>query len=72
MLLSKFVRWEEKREDSGVKWTFLEHKGPVFAPNYEPLPKNVRFYYDGNSYFRLFNFLMMYYYLSTQWFGAVI
>ncbi|XP_059163308.1 DNA topoisomerase I, mitochondrial-like [Physella acuta] len=39
--------WEEKREDSGVKWTFLEHKGPVFAPNYEPLPKNVRFYYDG-------------------------
>ncbi|KAI8790710.1 DNA topoisomerase I, mitochondrial, partial [Biomphalaria glabrata] len=39
--------WEEKREDTGVKWTFLEHKGPLFAPKYDPLPKNVRFYYDG-------------------------
>ncbi|CAG5135291.1 unnamed protein product, partial [Candidula unifasciata] len=39
--------WEEQREDNTVKWTFLEHKGPVFAPAYEPLPKSVRFYYDG-------------------------
>ena len=28
------------------KWTFLEHKGPVFAPLYERVPKNVRFYYE--------------------------
>ncbi|KAF8567646.1 hypothetical protein P879_04197 [Paragonimus westermani] len=27
--------WEEKKLDTGVKWTFLEHKGPVFAPPYE-------------------------------------
>ena len=40
-------RWEEEKVDNGVKWTFLQHKGPVFAPLYEPLPKNVRFYYDG-------------------------
>lgn len=25
----------------------MEHKGPVFAPPYEPLPKNVRFIYNG-------------------------
>ncbi|GFS25449.1 DNA topoisomerase 1 [Elysia marginata] len=39
--------WEEERVDESVKWNFLEHKGPVFAPNYEPLPKNVKFYYEG-------------------------
>uniref|UniRef100_H2Y8H4 DNA topoisomerase I n=1 Tax=Ciona savignyi TaxID=51511 RepID=H2Y8H4_CIOSA len=41
--------WEEKdnAKDSGVKWKFLEHKGPVFAPPYEPLPKTVQFKYDG-------------------------
>lgn len=32
-----------------MKWNFLEHKGPVFAPAYEPLPKNVRFEYDGRT-----------------------
>lgn len=42
-----FFRWEEEKRDDGVKWTFLEHKGPVFAPPYEPLPDNVRFFYDG-------------------------
>uniref|UniRef100_A0A3Q2NRB8 DNA topoisomerase I n=1 Tax=Fundulus heteroclitus TaxID=8078 RepID=A0A3Q2NRB8_FUNHE len=35
------------RYTDGVKWKFLEHKGPVFAPPYEPLPSNVKFYYDG-------------------------
>lgn len=40
-------RWEEERYTDGVKWKFLEHKGPVFAPPYEPLPSNVKFYYDG-------------------------
>ncbi|XP_072376815.1 DNA topoisomerase 1-like [Diabrotica undecimpunctata] len=33
----------------GVKWTFLEHNGPVFAPDYERLPKHVKFYYDGKE-----------------------
>ncbi|XP_076449754.1 DNA topoisomerase I, mitochondrial-like [Babylonia areolata] len=39
--------WEEEKRDDGVKWTFLEHQGPVFAPPYEPLPKDIKFYYDG-------------------------
>lgn len=43
-------RWEEERYTDGVKWKFLEHKGPVFAPPYEPLPSNVKFYYDGLSF----------------------
>lgn len=45
-LLHRF-RWEEDKREDGVKWTFLEHKGPVFAPPYERLPKSVRFEYDG-------------------------
>ena len=40
-------RWEEERYPEGIKWKFLEHSGPVFAPPYEPLPENVKFYYDG-------------------------
>jgi len=39
--------WEEEKRDDGKKWTFLEHKGPVFAPDYEPLPKDVQFFYNG-------------------------
>merc|ERR1712045_954628 len=39
--------WEEDKKDDGKKWYFLEHNGPLFAPEYERLPKNVRFYYDG-------------------------
>ncbi|KAJ8920577.1 hypothetical protein NQ315_004716 [Exocentrus adspersus] len=39
-------RWEEEKKDDGVKWSFLEHKGPVFAPPYEPLPSSVKFYYN--------------------------
>nr|CAH7734718.1 unnamed protein product [Callosobruchus chinensis] len=42
-------RWEEEKRDDGVKWTFLEHKGPVFAPPYERLPSDVKFYYDGKE-----------------------
>uniref|UniRef100_A0A1B6KCH3 DNA topoisomerase I n=1 Tax=Graphocephala atropunctata TaxID=36148 RepID=A0A1B6KCH3_9HEMI len=38
--------WEEEKKPDGVKWNFLEHKGPVFAPPYEPLPHNVKFYYN--------------------------
>ncbi|XP_018123800.1 DNA topoisomerase I, mitochondrial isoform X3 [Xenopus laevis] len=40
-------RWEEDHYEDGVKWKFLEHKGPYFAPPYEPLPDDVTFYYDG-------------------------
>uniref|UniRef100_A0A4W4FE91 DNA topoisomerase I n=1 Tax=Electrophorus electricus TaxID=8005 RepID=A0A4W4FE91_ELEEL len=43
----KWKWWEEERYTDGVKWKFLEHKGPVFAPAYEPLPSNIKFYYDG-------------------------
>ena len=46
---SETWKWweEEKKDDSEVKWNFLEHKGPIFAPQYERLPSNVKFYYDG-------------------------
>jgi DNA topoisomerase-1 len=27
----------------------LEHKGPVFAPPYEPLPDSIKFFYDGKE-----------------------
>ncbi|XP_037938310.1 DNA topoisomerase 1 [Teleopsis dalmanni] len=39
--------WEEEKRADGVKWNTLEHKGPVFAPLYERVPKNVRFFYNG-------------------------
>ncbi|CAI2734443.1 unnamed protein product [Schistosoma spindalis] len=38
--------WEEQKKDDGVKWKFLEHKGPLFAPPYERLPSSVHFHYD--------------------------
>ncbi|KAK9888579.1 hypothetical protein WA026_000818 [Henosepilachna vigintioctopunctata] len=41
--------WEEEKKDDGTKWHFLEHKGPVFAPPYECLPSNVKFFYDGEE-----------------------
>ncbi|XP_071448202.1 DNA topoisomerase I, mitochondrial isoform X2 [Hetaerina americana] len=41
--------WEEEKRDDGVKWHFLEHKGPVFAPDYERIPSSVKFYYDGKE-----------------------
>lgn len=37
------------KRDDGKKWDFLEHKGPVFAPDYEVLPDHVRFFYDGRQ-----------------------
>ena len=43
----KWKWWEEERQNDGTKWKFLEHKGPVFAPPYEPLPDHVGFYYGG-------------------------
>ncbi|KAL2093093.1 hypothetical protein ACEWY4_010405 [Coilia grayii] len=39
--------WEEERYEDGIKWRFLEHKGPYFPPEYQPLPDDVRFYYNG-------------------------
>merc|ERR1711936_1284361 len=40
--------WEEDNQlPDGVKWRFLEHKGPYFCTPYEPLPDEVRFWYDG-------------------------
>lgn len=39
--------WEEERPGEGIKWKTLEHNGPVFPPAYEPLPSNVRFFYNG-------------------------
>ncbi|KAJ4442162.1 DNA topoisomerase 1, partial [Periplaneta americana] len=41
--------WEEEKKDDGTKWNFLEHKGPVFAPAYERLPPDVKFFYDGKE-----------------------
>jgi DNA topoisomerase-1 len=42
-------RWWDapKKEDDTIKWTTLEHNGVLFAPPYEPLPKDVKLYYDG-------------------------
>ncbi|XP_051827148.1 DNA topoisomerase I, mitochondrial isoform X2 [Antechinus flavipes] len=42
-------RWQEEKSEDGVKWKQLEHKGPYFAPLYEPLPDEVHFYYDGKA-----------------------
>uniref|UniRef100_T1J4Y8 DNA topoisomerase I n=1 Tax=Strigamia maritima TaxID=126957 RepID=T1J4Y8_STRMM len=39
--------WEEEKYDNGIKWKTLIHKGPVFAPDYEPVPDSVQFSYDG-------------------------
>nr|UWK20497.1 topoisomerase [Trichoderma decipiens] len=36
-----------KKEDDSIKWQNLEHNGVLFAPEYEPLPKHIKMYYDG-------------------------
>ena len=36
-----------KREDDTIKWQTLEHNAVMFAPDYEPLPKNIKLIYDG-------------------------
>merc|ERR1712168_617777 len=41
--------WDEEPLPDGVKWRTLEHKGPYFPPEYEPMPKNVKFYYNGEA-----------------------
>lgn len=44
-----YLRWEEEKYEHGIKWKFLEHNGPYFPPVYQPLPDNIKFYYDGTS-----------------------
>ncbi|XP_065674843.1 DNA topoisomerase I, mitochondrial isoform X2 [Hydra vulgaris] len=39
--------WDEDPHQDGIKWKTLSHEGPYFPPEYEPMPKNVKFYYDG-------------------------
>lgn len=46
-----FCRWEEDSKPDGVKWRTLVHKGPVFAPDYVPLPQTVHFKYSGEVKF---------------------
>ncbi|XP_022045631.2 DNA topoisomerase I, mitochondrial [Acanthochromis polyacanthus] len=41
--------WEEEKYEDGVKWKFLEHNGPYFPPEYQPLPDTVHFYYNGEK-----------------------
>ncbi|XP_038149908.1 DNA topoisomerase I, mitochondrial isoform X1 [Cyprinodon tularosa] len=41
--------WEEEKYEDGVKWKFLEHNGPYFPPEYQPLPDNVNFFYKGEK-----------------------
>nr|UWK20493.1 topoisomerase [Trichoderma aurantioeffusum] len=44
----EFEWWNApKREDDSIKWQNLEHNGVLFAPEYEPLPKHIKMYYDG-------------------------
>ncbi|XP_050954392.1 DNA topoisomerase I, mitochondrial isoform X2 [Labeo rohita] len=45
----KWKWWEEGKLSDSQKWSSLEHKGPYFPPEYEPLPDNVCFYYDGQT-----------------------
>lgn len=43
-----FKWWENPDDfDGEIKWETLEHNGVMFPPAYEPLPKNVKLYYDG-------------------------
>ncbi|XP_074488002.1 DNA topoisomerase I, mitochondrial [Sebastes fasciatus] len=46
---SRWRWWEEKKYEDGVKWKFLEHNGPYFPPEYQPLPDDVHFYYGGKE-----------------------
>jgi DNA topoisomerase-1 len=39
--------WEEDNKEEGIKWNTLIHRGPLFAPEYVPLPKSVKFKYNG-------------------------
>ena len=48
--VEKWKWWEENNGEKlpeGRRWRFLEHKGPVFAPPYIPLPENIKMKYKG-------------------------
>ncbi|EGD78186.1 DNA binding/DNA topoisomerase type I [Salpingoeca rosetta] len=42
--------WEDEVLPEGQYWRTLEHRGPMFAPPYQPLPKDVYLLYDGKPY----------------------
>ncbi|XP_034444014.1 DNA topoisomerase 1-like [Hippoglossus hippoglossus] len=42
---SRWRWWEEEKYEDGLKWKFLEHKGPYFPPEYQTLPDDVHFLY---------------------------
>lgn len=45
-----FRWWENNANgDGSIKWQTLEHNGVIFPPPYEPLPKNVKMKYNGNT-----------------------
>lgn len=44
-----FKWWEEEDLPDKQKWRTLEHKGPLFPPEYLPLPKNIKLKYDGKA-----------------------
>lgn len=39
----------ETQETARVKWQTLRHNGPLFAPRYQRLPNDVKFYYDNKA-----------------------
>ena len=50
---SRSFRWEEEKYTDGRKWSTLEHKGPLFPPPYDPLPHNIKFFYNGSLFSQL-------------------
>ena len=53
----KVFKWRQETGQlpEGIKWRTLEHRGPMFAPEYVPLPEYVRFRYDGEVQLLLLN-----------------
>lgn len=50
-------KWWEQQEANGdgtEKWQTLEHNGVYFPPAYEPLPKNVKMKYNGDTLFMVY------------------
>lgn len=45
---NKFAFLNADDEGTGEKWQTLEHNGVLFPPDYEPLPSDVKLYYDGS------------------------
>lgn len=46
--------WEEEKKEDGIKWKSLQHQGPLMAPLYVPLPKSVKFRYNGKVILKKF------------------